>query len=62
MFQMVKTAANPQAAVNQLVQNDPRMQQVMQYINQNGGNAKAAFYKLAQEKGVNPDDILKQFR
>ena len=37
---------------------DPRMQQVYDYVNQNGGNPQQAFYKLAQEQGENPIDIL----
>lgn len=62
MIQMVKSANNPQAAINQMLQNDKRMQQVMQYVNQNGGDPKAAFYKLANEKGVDPNDILSKLR
>jgi len=30
----------------------------MKYIQQNGGNAKDAFYNMAKEKGINPDEIL----
>ena len=45
-------------AMQQLIQNNPQMKQVMDYVNANGGNPKDAFYKLAEEKGVNPDDIL----
>lgn len=46
--------------VNQAIQNNPQMKQVMDYINQNGGDPKTAFYKLAQEKGVDPNEIIKQ--
>jgi hypothetical protein len=42
--------------------NNPQYQQVMNYIQQNGGDPQAAFYKMAQERGVNPDDILSQLR
>lgn len=27
-----------------------------------GGNMKERFYKMCDEKGVNPDDILAQFK
>ena len=40
--------------------NNPQMKQVMDYINANGGDPKTAFYKLAKEKGVDPETILKQ--
>lgn len=60
MMQTIKNAGNPQMMLNQMMSQNPQMQSVMQYINQNGGDAKAAFYKLAQERGINPEDILKQ--
>ena len=62
MINMIQAANNPTAAVNQMAMNDPRMQQVMQVINQNGGDAKTAFYNLARQRGVNPEDILNQIR
>ena len=46
--------------VNQTVNNNPQIKQVMEYINQNGGDPQTAFYKLAKEKGVDPNEILKQ--
>lgn len=48
--------------LNQMMMNNPQYQQVMEYVNQNGGNPKDAFYKLAKEKGVDPEEILKQLR
>ena len=62
MVEMVWAAQNPNEAINQLAANNPQLKEVIQYVNQNGGNAKAAFYKLAQERGVNPDDILNQLK
>lgn len=57
---MVKASKNPQAVLQQLTKSDPRMQEVMNVIQQNGGNAKAVFYSLAKQKGVDPNDILQQ--
>ena len=51
-------AQNPQMAIMQMAQNNPNMKQALDYINANGGNPKDAFYKLAKEKGVDPDSIL----
>ena len=53
---------NPQAAIQQALQNDPRTQQVMDFINQNGGNAKDLFYKMAQQKGINPEEFINQVK
>ena len=54
--------SNPQRMVNQAMMNNPQMKQVMEYVNANGGDAKAAFYKLAGEMGVDPEEILKVLR
>ena len=47
-----------------MMQNDPRIQQVLNYINQNGGDAKALFYnmaqRIAQQKGIDPNVIINQ--
>lgn len=48
--------------MNQIMANNPQYKQVMDYVKANGGDAKAAFYKMAEEKGVNPEDILNQLR
>ena len=36
------------------------MQKVREYINNNNGDAQKAFYQMAKDMGVNPDEILKQ--
>ena len=62
MFDMIKAAQNPEATLNQLIAQNPQMQQVYQIINDNGGDPKIAFYKLAEQKGVNPEEILSMLR
>lgn len=62
MMQMMKNASNPMAAMQQMMGNNPQMQQVMQVVQQHGGDAKGAFYAMAQQQGVNPDEILSQVR
>lgn len=58
MMGMVNSAQNPQAMMNQFMSNNPQMKQVMDLINQAGGDPKKAFYSLAQQKGINPQDVL----
>ena len=58
MMNMVRTSQNPELMLQQMINNNPQMQQIMKYIQQNGGNAKDAFYNMAKEKGINPDEIL----
>jgi hypothetical protein len=62
MIGTVKAAKDPMGTLNQMAGNNPQMQQVMQYIQQNGGNAKQAFYNLAQQRGVDPNVILSQLQ
>jgi hypothetical protein len=62
MFEKVKTAGNPQMMMQQMMGQNPQIKQAMDYIQQNGGDPKEAFYKLAKEKGINPDDILNQLK
>ena len=62
MLNMVRSSGNPQAMLNNMLAQNPQMQNVINYINQNGGNPQQAFYKMAQERGVNPDDILNMLK
>lgn len=62
LMQTVQMASNPQTAIQQLMSTNPAMKQAIEYVNANGGDPKEAFYKLAQEKGVNPDDILNSLK
>ena len=55
---MVQTAANPQLMMNQLMQNNPMYSQIQQLIQQNGGDARQAFYSLANQMGVDPNEII----
>ena len=59
---MAKASRNPMAAIQQMSQGNPQLQQVLQVVQQNGGDAKTAFYNMAKQKGVNPDDVLKQLQ
>ena len=45
-----------------MIQQLPQYKVVMEYINENGGDPKAAFYKMADQMGINPDDIINQLR
>ena len=49
-------------AINQMAASNPQMQQVMQFVNQNGGDAKQAFYNLAQQRGIDPNEVLNQLK
>ena len=46
LLNQIKNAANPQQAAEQILFNNPNFKGVVNYINQNGGDAKTAFYNL----------------
>lgn len=41
---------------------NPNAMQAMQVIQSSGGDMKAAFFKLAAEKGVDPNSILSMLK
>lgn len=59
MMNMFKSIQNPQEAMNQLAKQNPMVANILQMSN---GDLKGTFYKMCQEKGVNPDEILKQLQ
>lgn len=62
LLQTVQAAQNPQMALQQLMLNNPEMKKAIEYVNANGGNPKDAFYKLAKERGIDPDSILNSLK
>lgn len=59
MINMFKNSNNPQMLVQNMLQSNPQVQQLLQ---QSGGDPKTAFYNLAKQKGINPDEILNMLR
>ena len=55
---MVKSAGNPNAMMQSLLSRNPQYAQAMRLIQESGGDAQAAFYKLAEQKGVDPNEIM----
>lgn len=62
MMNMVRSAGNPQAMLQSIAQNNPQMKQVIDIVGQSGGDPKSAFYKMAEEKGIDPEQILSMLR
>ena len=60
MFQQVMNASNPNAMLQSLAQSNDSLKKTLDFINQNGGNAKQLFYSVAQQKNVDPNTIIKQ--
>lgn len=58
MMTMLRTAQNPTAMLNQMVMSNPQMKQVMDIVQQYGGDSMKAFHAVAKQKGFDPNEIL----
>ena len=59
---VARSVGNPQMMMNQMMQNNHMYAQVQQIIQQHGGDAKAAFYSMCNQFGVDPNEILNQLK
>lgn len=58
MIGAIRNAHNPQALLQQMLQqNNPAFAQALDYVKQNGNDPKAAFEKLAKDRGINPAEL-----
>ena len=58
LLNMMKTGGNPQGMVQSMLQNSPQGGEIVKYLNAHGGDARAAFYDMAKQKGVDPNTVL----
>ena len=62
MMNMVRTARDPQAVLNQLAANNPQMKQVMDIVQQYGGDPMRALRETAGQMGFSSDEIMNMLR
>lgn len=62
MMQTIKAARNPEAALMGMVQSNPQLQQVMNVVKQHGNDPMQAFREMAEQNGLDPDEILSMIR
>lgn len=62
LFDMIKMSKDPNAMLTQLFEQNPQMKYVFDVIQKNGGDPQSAFYAVAKEKGINPEEILSLLR
>ena len=58
MIGMIKSSGNPQLMLNQIMQTNPQLRQVMEIIQQYGGDTNKAFMDIAEKNGINPQEIM----
>lgn len=62
LFNTIRNSQNPNQAMQNVLASDPQFKNVVDYINQNGGDARTAFYNMAAQKGIDPQSILNQLK
>ena len=62
MMNLIRNSRNPRMALESMIQSNPKMQNVMDMVRQNGGDPKTAFLNLAKQKGIDPNEILNMLR
>lgn len=62
MMNTVKMAQNPYGMLNQIAESNPLIKQAMDLVNQHGGDVDRAFRTVAEQNGMNPQDIMNIFK
>ena len=62
IIQMAKSGNNPQQLLNSLAVQNPQLNQVMQLVNSGKMTPKQIFMNMANQQGVNPNDIISMFK
>lgn len=61
-YKMLSGMSNPNAALQALAQKNPMVQQAMQLVNSSNMSPKDLFYSMAQQRGVDPEQVLSMFK
>ena len=59
IYGMLKNSNNPQALMNQMLQQNPQLAPTINLIKANG-NYEQVFRSMCKERGINADDFIKQ--
>ena len=60
LFRQLMSMGNPQAMMNQMLMNNPNTQQAFNFIKQAGNSPQQAFVNLAKQKGIDPQEFMKE--
>ena len=62
IIQMLKNSHNPGQLFQQMAKSNPQVQSIMQMIQQTNQTPKQLFYQAAEQRGVDPNQILNMFK
>ena len=58
MMNTLKNSKNPQQLFLNMMGSNPQVKQIIQMVQQSGKSPKDLFYMMAEQKGVDPNQIL----
>lgn len=61
LYHTLMNAKNPTQMFIQLAQQNPQLKPIADALKQ-GGNPQAIFKQMCEQRGINPDDFLKQIQ
>lgn len=62
LMSMVQMSADPNAALANLINQNPNLRNIVMLAKSNGSDLQQIFYALAKQKGVNPNDVMNALR
>lgn len=62
IIQMLKNSSNPGELFQSMSKSNPQVQSIMRLIQQTNQTPKQLFYQAAQQRGVDPNQILNMFK
>lgn len=62
LMRAVQMSTNPQLALQQVINQNPDLRNILNLANANGANLQQLFYAMAQQKGVDPQQILRDLQ
>ena len=60
LMNTVRFAQNPQAALSQLMQNNPQLQQVMQFVRMAGQDPTTMLNTIAAQNGTSVEELIRE--
>ena len=62
MINLFKNSSNPQQLLYQMARQNPQLNNVLNLIQTSRKSPKDLFYQIAEQRGINPKDILQQLQ
>ena len=62
LMSAVQMSTDPNAALANIINQNPNLRNLVMLAKSNGADLQQVFYTLAQQKGVNPNDVINALR